>query len=197
MQTTDALPISGRRTRNWPPRSLTAGVVFSLALSVAGCSDDAITSTSTTSDPATTTSIGDSTTSSTDRPDIGPVLFTEANVAIPVDPTAARSRAVEVALDVLLDDQGRARDVEVVTLNLFPDVVYTGVITGTERSGDSYSWVGYLDGIEYSSLAMVYTASVFRAQFASPAGVYAVSLVGDGIYQAILIDQKAFPQGEG
>jgi len=190
-----------------PISHLLAAALLCLALVAAGCSDDSMDNTSTTGATTSTTGATTSTTGATTTTTTGSTttsafdatvaLFIDSEASLSDDPHAARQRPVGIDLDVLLREDGTARVVEEITINLFPDVVYTGVITGTERSGDSYSWVGYLEGIEYSSLAMVYTASVFRAQFASPAGVYAVSLVGDGIYQAILIDQEAFPQGEG
>jgi hypothetical protein len=108
----------------------------------------------------------------------------------PSEPHVARSRFVTVNLALLMDDAGRARDVREVTLNLFPDVVYRGVIEQIEQNGDECSWVGVLKDVEYSHLTMVFTSGVFIGHFASPLGVYEVSIVEGDLYRIILIDQS-------
>ena len=166
---------------------LIAGLLGVAVLLTTGCSDAGGASTSTTA-PATTTTtaIGD---------DFDP-LFTAADAVLDPNPLAVRHRAVEVNLDVLLRSNGRARNVDRVAVNLFPDTTYTGVIVEREEMGNGHTWVGYLEGIEVSSLTMVWTGSAFAANFASPAGVYEVALAADGIYEIAEMDQEAFP-GEG
>lgn len=125
-------------------------------------------------------------------------LFLDTNEAgaPPAQPQIVRHRFVKVNLDLLLDSSGKARSVEEFTINLFPDVVYTGVIEEVEFDGGGYSWTGYLKDVEYSSLFMVYTAGVFIGHFASPGGIYEVSVAGEGdIYRVVLIDQQNMPEG--
>ena len=99
---------------------------------------------------------------------------------------------------MLVDENGRAKKVaeDIVTLNLFPDVIYTGVIDQIEENGDSYSWTGHLKDVEYSSLIMIFTGGIFIANIASPGGVYEVSNAGGDLYRVVLIDQRKFPGGE-
>lgn len=138
----------------------------------------------------------------TDRAAAGSsALFTDASSAsAPAAPAnAARSRLVRINLGLLLTDDGQPRDLPAgttITLNLFPDVSYEGVIERIGREGDGSSWTGHLQGVEYSALTMVYTGGVFIGHFASPLGVYEVSLVQDDLYRVILIDQSKFQGGE-
>jgi len=127
----------------------------------------------------------------------GLFMETDATRELPSEPQIVRSRFAKINLALLLDEAGLARNVKETTFNLFPDVVYTGVIEQVEQSGDSFSWSGYLKGVENSYFTMVYTSGVFMGHFASPLGVYEASFVEDDLYRVIQIDQTKFPGGEG
>ena len=135
----------------------------------------------------------------------GPVtsagLFVETGSTIEPTraPHIARSRIVKINYSVLFNESGVARKLEnlgEITINLFPDITYTGVIEQIEREGDGYTWYGYLRDIEFGGLTMVYTGEVFIGQFASPEGVYEVASIGGDLYQIVLIDQAEL-QGIG
>jgi hypothetical protein len=118
----------------------------------------------------------------------------------PNKPAVARSRLAKINQGLLLDEQGAARPMPPnaeITLNLFPDTTYTAVIEEVQQEGDSYTWVGHLQGVDMSSVIIVYTAGVFMANIASPAGIYEASSVGEDIYQIVQIDQQKLPGGEG
>jgi hypothetical protein len=123
-------------------------------------------------------------------------IETEAVGTVPAEPQIIRSRFVKINLALLIDEMGQPRNVKEITLNLFPDKVYTGVIETIKQSGDGYSWVGYLKDVEHSALTMVYTSSVFIAHFNGPMGIYEVSSAGDNLYRIIMIDQTKFPGGD-
>ena len=110
-------------------------------------------------------------------------------------PEVERFRFVRIKKKLLLDSAGQALTVNEITINLFPDVVYVGVIDQVEQDGDGYTWVGTLKGIEDSSLFIVFTSDVFIVHAASPEGVYEVSNIGDNLYRAIKIDQTKLPGG--
>ncbi len=116
---------------------------------------------------------------------------------LPSEPHVIRSRLVEINLDALLDETGQARAVEEITLNLFPDATYIGVIENIAEEGDGYAWSGHLKGIEFSALYMVYTSGIFLAHFDSPLGVYEIDFVEDDLYRVIQIEQLRYPGGEG
>jgi hypothetical protein len=129
-----------------------------------------------------------------------PALFVETEsvgVVVP-KPQIVRNRFVKVNLDRLLDAQGRPREMGAnadLTLNLFPDVIYAGVIDRIDSNGPgSYSWTGHLKGIEFSEMTLVLSSDVFIAHIASPAGVYEVHTAGNDLYQVIKIDQTKFPR---
>lgn len=114
----------------------------------------------------------------------------------PPAPGATRSRVVKLNLPLLLNASGQPRRLpagQEIVLNLFPDVIYTAVIQDVEVQGDGGTWVGVLKDVEYSSVMMVYTSGVFLGHFASPAGVYEASGIGDDLYRIDLINQGALP----
>ncbi len=132
---------------------------------------------------------------------LSPSLFLETeSVGVPhAGPQIARYRFVKINLALLLDTEqqiSRLKENSEITLNLFPDLTYTGVIDRIEENGSDYSWSGHLKGIEYSILTMLITGETFIAHFASPAGVYEVSSAGDDLYQIVKIDQTKLPGGE-
>lgn len=126
-------------------------------------------------------------------------LFLESSESIPApaEPQAARWRVVKINLGLLLDESGQAREMGEFTINLFPDVTYTGVVEEVTPEGDGYSWSGHLKDVEFSAFFMVYTSGVFIAHFSSPLGVYEVSIARDDLYRIIQIDQQKLPGGEG
>jgi hypothetical protein len=125
-------------------------------------------------------------------------LFLDAESPAPAPSAShiARSRVVKINFSVLLDESGHARMGDTVTLNLFPDVTYTGIIDQIEENDESYTWVGHLKDVEYSSLTLIFTGGIFIAKIASPGGIYEVSNAGGDLYRVVLIDQEKFPGGE-
>ena len=120
------------------------------------------------------------------------VLDAEASEATPSSAYVLRSRVVKINFPVLLDENGRARELtgKTITLNLFPDVIYTGMIEQVEENGDSYTWIGHMKNVEFSALTIILTDGVFIAKIASPDGVYEVSSIGGDLYRVILINQE-------
>ena len=107
----------------------------------------------------------------------------------------ARSRFVSVNLDLLLDETGKARSadqISEVSLNIFPDAIFTGKVEKMQKAAGSTSWSGTLAGVEGGYFYLVVTEGVFIAHVASSEGVYEISSVGEGVYQAIQIDQSKF-----
>jgi len=132
----------------------------------------------------------------------GSSLFLEAGVttAPPTGMEIARARWVKIESTLLLDAQGKPLKLPPsteITLNLFPDTTYTGVIEQVQQEGGGYAWVGHLKGVDNSTVLIVYTAGVFMGHFASPRGVYEVSNAGGDLYRVIQIDQSKLPGGEG
>ena len=106
-----------------------------------------------------------------------------------------RSRYVRANIEHLFDGRGNPRDraaVPEITLNLFPDAVFKGVVTDVEPNGLGWSWVGALDGVPNGYFFVVVVDGTLAAHVASPKGIYEVAWAGDGLYEVIQIDQSAF-----
>jgi len=126
-----------------------------------------------------------------------PDLFADAAMgadAVQSNPAhVMRSRYVDVNLGLLLNAKGQALDVKAspeLSLNLFPDASYIGVIDKVQNNASGgYSWIGRLKGLEEGYFYLVTSDDVFIAHVASPQGVYEVSWAGNGLYRVIQIDQ--------
>ena len=107
----------------------------------------------------------------------------------------SRSRFVSVNLDLLLDENGKALSADQlpqVALNIFPDASYTGKVEKVQKVAGSTSWSGTLAEVHGGYFYLVVNEGMFIAHVASTEGVYEISSVGEGVYQAIQIDQSKF-----
>ena len=125
-----------------------------------------------------------------------PELFSDAGVADAALDSATpvvRSRLVNVNFGLLLAPGGQALDASVnpeVTLNLFPDATFTGVVERVEpNSSGNRSWIGRLKEKE-GYFYLVASGDAFIAHVASKEGIYEVSLAGENLYRVIEIDQS-------
>jgi hypothetical protein len=130
-----------------------------------------------------------------------PVLFGDAGDArptadVPDEPQIARSRYVTVDVGSLFNNNdGKPLDKQSlpeVTLNLFPDTSYTGVLTNVKQDQWGTTWNGRLKGKQQGYFYLVVADDVFIAHVASAEGVYEVSWAGDGLYKVVQIDQSKF-----
>jgi len=129
-----------------------------------------------------------------------PALFGDVGamrpaVERPLSPEVARARYVNVNIGMLFSDTGKPLNKNLlprVTLNLFSDVTYTGIVTRVQKDEWGISWTGRLQGKPNSYFYLVVTDNVFIAHVASPEGIYEVSWAGDDLYQAVQIDQSKF-----
>ena len=81
-----------------------------------------------------------------------------------------------------------------ITFNLFPNLTYTGIVDRTEKNSlQSYSWIGKIKNVDYSSFYVVYSDGVFIAHFASPQGIYEISRKEGNKYEVIKIEQPNLP----
>lgn len=124
--------------------------------------------------------------------DAGDVTLSAAG---PLEAQIARERFVTVNVGMLFDASGNQLGKESlpeITLNLFPDASFTGLVTRafTDRWG-SY-WIGRLSGVAGGYFYLTVVENVLMAHVASPLGVYEVSFAEGNIYKAIQIDQSKF-----
>lgn len=129
-----------------------------------------------------------------------PALFGEtgdapSSASGPAEPQVMRERFVTVDTTTLFDSAGNqlGRDaLPQITLNLFPDATFTGVVTRAYNDKWGSYWNGRLRGIQGGYFYLTVVEDAFMAHVASPLGVYEVSLAEGGIYKAIQIDQSKF-----
>jgi len=130
----------------------------------------------------------------------GAALFLDSDYSTQAtaEPGVIRFRFVRLNLDLLLDENGEARDLSPdyeITINLFADTLYTGIIEQVSVDAGATTWIGFLKDVAYSNLLMVHASGAFIGHFASPAGIYEVSYVTGDVYRVIQIDQDAFKEG--
>jgi hypothetical protein len=129
-----------------------------------------------------------------------PVLFSSAGAAQPDILKAdaahvARSRYVHVNRNRLFDANGRPRDaasLPEITLNLFDDATFTGVVKSAKTDGLGTTWQGRLKNHADGYFYLTAVEDGFIAHVASQQGVYEVSFAGNGVYKAVKIDQSKF-----
>ncbi len=124
-----------------------------------------------------------------------PALFENAGAVAAADMPASIARAsyVNVDLGLLIDAQGQARSAQAlpeVSLNLFPNANYTGLISRVTKDNFSTSWIGTLQGVPGGYFYLVVADGAFAAHIASTQGVYEVSAGANHRYKAVQIDQS-------
>jgi hypothetical protein len=130
------------------------------------------------------------------------VLFTDAVSKGTIDkfgdPTFVRARFVNVKFDLLLKADQLPKDkatiAEKLILNLFQDVVLTAFLDRIESSSpDSFSWIGYLEGLENSHVILVVGKGLLAGNITLLGAFYQIRYAGNGIHAVYEIDQSAFP----
>ncbi len=114
------------------------------------------------------------------------------------DPTIIHTRFVNVNFDLLggtgSSPKTQSEMAKVLLLNLFEAVVFTGVLDRVESNpSGSFSWIGYLEGVEYSQVILVVKERVMAGNITLPGEFYQVRYVGNGVHAIHQIDQGAFP----
>ncbi|MCK9371385.1 hypothetical protein M0R04_15835 [Candidatus Dojkabacteria bacterium] len=115
-------------------------------------------------------------------------LPTSLTQTFPKDPMIVRSRLSYINNDLLINADGEPRNIQLIRLNLFRDVVYRGIITSIEENEFGYVWIGTLENVPYSYFTIMKVGELFIGNIGSPQGVYEFSNVGGDIYRIIKIN---------
>ncbi len=107
----------------------------------------------------------------------------------------ARARFVYVNIGILFDASGKPLGkaaLPQITLNLFPNVSYTGIVTRAWQDRWGSYWTGRLKGVPSSYFFLTVVDGVFMAHVGSTRGIYEVIYTPDGLYRAVQVDQSKF-----
>lgn len=129
------------------------------------------------------------------------ILFVDAQGAWarePGEPTVMRGRLVEINFELLANNtqRGAASGVtDSLQLNLFEDVHFTARLDRVESNpSGSYTWLGHLEGLEYSQVIFVVKDGIMMGKVATQTANYEVRYAGEALHEVVQINQAAFPQ---
>ena len=78
-------------------------------------------------------------------------------------------------------------------LNLFDNVVFTGIVEHVEPTASGHALWGRLDGVELGTMTLVVNGSVVVGTVRTPEAVYSIRTAGDGKYVIRQIDESTLP----
>ncbi len=78
-------------------------------------------------------------------------------------------------------------------LNLFDDVVFTGMVEHIEPTASGHALWGTLDGVELGTMTLVVNGSVVVGTVRTPDAVYSIRTAGNGTYVIRQIDESTLP----
>ncbi len=107
------------------------------------------------------------------------------------------SRMVEIDFaqltDVIEAPMDQSSGLPTLELNLFDNIVYTGVVENVEPTSSGHALWGTLKGVDLGTLTMVVNGSVVAGTVRTSDAVYAISTIGQGEYVVRHIDTSSLP----
>ena len=88
---------------------------------------------------------------------------------------------------------GKPATPQTLVLNLFDDVVFTGIVEHVEPTSSGHVLWGRLDGVELGTMTLVVNGSVVAGTVRTPDAVYTIRTAGDGAYVIRQIDESSLP----
>ena len=88
---------------------------------------------------------------------------------------------------------GKPTTPQTLVLNLFKDVVFTGIVEHIEPTSSGHALWGRLDGVELGTMTMVVNGSVVVGTVRTTDAVYTIRTAGDGTYVIRQIDESTLP----
>ena len=82
---------------------------------------------------------------------------------------------------------------QTLVLNLFDDVVFTGMVEHIEPTASGHALWGTLDGVELGTMTLVVNGSVVVGTVRTPDAVYSIRTAGNGTYVIRQIDESTLP----
>ena len=88
---------------------------------------------------------------------------------------------------------GKPTAPKTLVLNLFDDVVFTGIVEHVEPTASGHALWGKLDGVGLGTMTLVVNGSVVVGTVRTPDAVYSIRTAGDGKYVIRQIDESSLP----
>ena len=88
---------------------------------------------------------------------------------------------------------GKPTEPQALVLNLFDDVVLTGIVEHVEPTSSGHSLWGRLDGVGLGTFTLVVNGRVVIGTVRTPDAVYTIRTAGDGTYVISQIDESSLP----
>ncbi len=100
------------------------------------------------------------------------------------------AQVTESPVDAKDDVTGEA---QTLVLNLFDDVVFTGIVEHVEPTASGHALWGSLDGVELGAMTLVVNGKVVVGTVRMPGAVYTIRTAGDEAYVIRQIDESSLP----
>ena len=88
---------------------------------------------------------------------------------------------------------GSSPTAQLLVLNLFDDVVFTGIVEHIERTSSGHALRGRLEGVDWGTFTLVVSGGIVVGTVRTPEGVYEIRTVGVGTYVIRQIDESSLP----
>ena len=88
---------------------------------------------------------------------------------------------------------GKPTEPQALVLNLFDDVVLTGIVEHVEPTSSGHSLWGRLDGVGLGTFTLVVNGRMVIGTVRTPDAVYTIRTAGDGTYVISQIDESSLP----
>ena len=88
---------------------------------------------------------------------------------------------------------GKTATPQTLVLNLFDDVVFTGIVEHIEPTSSGHALWGRLDGVELGTMTLVVNGSVVVGTVRTPDAVYTIRTAAGGAYVVRQIDESSLP----
>ena len=88
---------------------------------------------------------------------------------------------------------GKPTTLQALVLNLFDDVVFTGIVEDVEATSAGHALWGRLDGVGLGTFTLVVNGRVVIGTVRTPDAVYTIRTAGDGTYVIRQIDESSLP----
>jgi hypothetical protein len=100
-----------------------------------------------------------------------------------------RTRLVRPVLDLLQKEHNKQ-----LILNLFDDVEFKAILNRTDYvTPEKLSWIGHLEGIEYSEVILVKGEGILTGSINFPGGIFEIVYVKEGIHRINEINPSSIP----